>query len=330
MIKKLVQHKGGLHNRITQRIILQPFDLADTKEFLQVNSIKFNTKQILQIYLCMGGIPYYLKQLRADLSAAQNINQLCFQAAGLLSDEFTKLFASLFKKSAIYIELITIIAQSRSGISRQQINTQSTLTQNGGLLTDKLKDLEATGFIKSLLPLGNKKKGLYYKVIDEYCLFYLKWIEPITQTFLQQETTHNYWEAQANSPSYHSWSGYAFEALCYKHIHTIRTKLNIPANAISGTWRHTANTTNATGAQIDLLFDRDDDIITICEIKCTATPFVIDKTYYHNILNKIAVYKKITKTTKQIVVAFISATGIKPTVYSEEICTAMVTLEDLF
>lgn len=330
LVKKILYQKGGLHNRTTKQIILKPFCLEETKLFLSKNNINLNALQILELYLAIGGIPFYLAQIQKNKSVTWNINRLCFTESGLLFNEFDKLFSSLFKNHEHYISLIRLISQTRYGISRNEIEKLSKSSLQGGRLTERLNDLEMAGFIKSFLPLIHSKRGLYYRVVDEFCYFYLKWIEPEKPTLLMLPNHHHYWMEKTKSPGYQAWAGYAFETLCYKHISPIQKTFHILDDAKIGVWRFAPKEKDSEeqGAQIDLVFDQSDSI-TLCEIKYTNTPFVIDKDYFEKISNKILVFKKITKTTKQIFFNFISVNGIKENPYSKKLVDGVVTIEDL-
>jgi len=329
IIKNIIYNKGGLHNRYTCNLLIKPFSLNETKEFLKYRNIKFNNKQVLQLYMVVGGVPHYLDKIKKNLSAAQNIDQLCFRENGFLFSEFDKLFKSLFDDAKIYIELIKIISKLREGVTRSYIEQHSKLSKKGGTLTDRLNDLEQAGFIKSFLPFKHQRQGVYYRIIDEYTYFYLKWIEPEKKIFLSNESENDYWVHSSNTAMYYAWMGYSFESVCYKHINLIQKSLKIPGGSKAGTWRFSPKKgSKDKGAQIDLLFERKDDSITICEIKCTDKPFLIDKKYYDILMNKVAVYQKISKTTKNIFVAFISVSGIKKSVYANNV-TGVVTLDNL-
>jgi len=168
-------------------------------------------------------------------------------------------------------------------------------------------------------------------VIDEYTLFYLKWIEPVKKLLLKNSLSSTYWSKQCDSPGWYSWSGLAFESVCYKHINAIRNAIKLDADALPYTWRYTPKALSENnGTQIDLLFDRSDDAITLCEIKYTNNPFVIDKAIARNILDKKDIFTKSTKTKKQLFFSFISAHGLKNTPYSEDLVDTVVTLDDLF
>jgi len=329
MIQNIINDKGGLHNRVTWQLPLYPFSLKEAVDYLNYNGNKFNHRQVLELYMILGGIPHYLEKVQPHLSAMQNVSRICFSRNGQLFNEFSKLFSSLFDSADAYIELIRVIASKRNGIDRKMIETNAKLTKPGGTLTDRLIALEEAGFIKSFIPLGYKERGLYYKLIDEYCLFYLTWIKPI-QKQIKNEIMPNYWLSKANTPSWKSWAGYAFESICLKHVSQIKRALFIPDGALSDSWHYQPRTKKDKGAQIDLLFDRDDGVITLCEIKYNQKPFEIDKKYAAELQKKVEIFKEKTKTQKQIFISMVTAGGLKKNRYSEGMITGKVILEDLF
>src|SRR5579872_2724939 len=176
MLKKIIYAKGGLHNRITINIPLLPFTLEEVYSFLNYRGHQFNEQQVLQLYMIIGGIPHYLKNIKKNASISQNINSLCFQKGGLLFDEFDKLFHSLYDEPEIYIKLIKAIAKKRNGISREDLINSVKEISDGGTLNIRLQSLEEAGFINKFIPLGHARRGQHYKLIDEYSIFYLYWI----------------------------------------------------------------------------------------------------------------------------------------------------------
>lgn len=329
IIDNILNNKGGLHNRVTLRLRLEPFTLHETKLYLQQRDVKLNNQQILLLYLCIGGVPFYLSLVDKKLSAIQNINQLCFQKNAPLFNEFTNLFSSLFDQAEAHEQLIRLIGVKRQGLNRSEI--EKMLHYKGGRLTKRLKELEEAGFIISFTPFG-KERGTYYKLIDEYTLFYLTWIAPHTKSQLIHVLTEKHWEQVAQTAAWKAWSGYTFEMVCYKHIHQISKALTIPAGAIATTWRYlpTKSRKNEEGAQIDLLFNRPDGIVQICEIKYCASPYKLDKEYAKALVKKVEIYQKITKTKKQIFVSMITSYYLQKTMYSEDLIASEVILEDLF
>ena len=331
IIDKIVNNKGGLHNRMTHQIHLKPFTLLQTKQFLQTQKIQLNNSQITQLYMVTGGVPYYLLNIQAGLSAAQNIDQLAFKDNALLLNEFDNLFSSLFDNYELCVAIIRLIAKHREGIGQTEIFHQINKNLKGKKGITLLKSIEDAGFIMSFSPQTYKKKGIYYKVIDEYTLFYLRWIEPIKSSLRKQSLEEGYWQLMQTQPTWQSWSGYAFESICYKHISPIKKVLQLSPIDLPDTWRFIpSKQTTESGTQIDLLFDRHDDAITLCEIKYTIKPFIIDKAYAENLKHKLSVYQQKTKTQKQLFLALISANGVKNNFYADELITAIVTLDDLF
>lgn len=331
IIDKIVHNKNGLHNRITRNIHLEPFNLRDTKRFLYSLGVKLNIKQITNLYMVMGGIPYYLQKIKKTLSSVQNIELLAFRKKSFLLEEFENLFFSLFEDAELYIETIRFIANHPQGVNQEVILKHLGNRLKGEKGMKILKGLINSNFIMRFKPIYHQSKGIYYKVIDEYTLFYLYWIEPIKDTLQEKGLIKGYWEKIQDSPSWYSWSGYAFESICYKHLSQISYALQLNPTAIPGTWKYSPlKKSTDHGAQIDLLFDRNDDSITVCEIKYTKEPFTIDRLYAEQLQKKINVFKNKTNTNKQIFMTMISCNGIKKTMYSEEMITKLVTLEDLF
>lgn len=328
LVKKILYQKGGLHNRITKQLILRPFNLLETKQFLESKHIYLDPMKVTQLYLALGGIPFYLDQVQKNKSIATNINRLCFKETGILFHELSKMFQSLFEYHEDYLGLTKFIAEQRYGVARSSI--EASLSKHGGRLTQRLSDLEMAGFVKSFLPLFHEKHGLYYRVIDEFSYFYLKWIAPEKSTLLSLDSSHQYWNQKTKGPSYRAWSGYAFEMLCYKHIPQIKRKLGITDDSKVGAWRYAPRKNDkGSGAQVDLVFNQHDSIV-LCEIKFTEKTFSIDKEYAEKLLNKMRVFKQVTKTKKEIFIVIISASGLNENKYSSELISGVVMLEDLF
>lgn len=330
IIEKIINNRGGLHNRVTRTIHLQPFSLHETEDFLKEYQIHLEHKQILDLYTVLGGVPLYWSFVRKGLSARQCIDELCFQSNGPLVKEFERLFQSLFEDPKPYTDLIRIIAKHHYGLGQAELIAKAN-APDGGTTVHRLHQLEEAGFITSLVPYGHKDKGVYYIIDDEYSLFYLRWIEPNLKTISKKEVNEGFWTSLCSQSGWKSWAGYAFESICYKHINQIRRALHIDPGAHVGTWRYSPRAKEKQqGAQIDLLFDRDDGVITICEIKCSEHHFAIDKSYHQELVRKMEVFKKQTRTKKQLFLCMITTHGLKRTIYSEELVNGQVTLEDLF
>ncbi len=331
MLDNIVHAKGGLHNRLTKTIRINPFTLLEAKQYFYSKKILFSNKQIAEIYMVMGGVPHYLQHLEKGYSATQNIDKICFEKEGFLREEFKNLYSSLFNESQNHENIVRALATKREGLSREEIIVKTGLS-SGGTFASRLNELEAAGFIQSFLPYGKKSREKKYKLSDEYSLFYLKWIEP---TLLGKILIRGqgYWAKKSQTPAFKAWSGYAFEALCFKHLEKIIYKLRLTSISFeAGSWRFvpSKNQTAENGAQIDLLFDREDGIINICEIKYSSEEFVIDKKYASELKEKMWIFEKMAKINKQTSLVLITTFGIKKNVWSEGLVDNVVTLNDLF
>jgi len=330
MLEKLIYAKGGLHKRITRKILLEPYTLKETEQFLRSRGITYNQKQIVDLYMAIGGIPFYLKGVKKGISAAQNIDALCFQKNGLLYDEFDNLFESLFEQGEVNLQIVRQIVKHGNKISREKLIEEIGI-HSGGTLNKRLRELEAAGFIQSFLPYSRKARDHFYQVIDEFSLFHLRWIEPyLASKMLHDE--HGYWQNMSKTPAVSSWSGLAFETICLKHIGQIRKALGLEKIACkTGNWQyHPKRGSDEEGVQIDLLFDREDGVITLCEIKYSENLFFVDKAYAKKLMLKSEIFEKKTETTKQIFIAFITTNGLKSSIWSNELVHQQATLKDFF
>lgn len=317
MLQKIIKNKGGLHNRITQQIRLLPFNLHETDLFLKSRGIRYTQYDVAQIYMMMGGVPHYLEKLQKGLSVAQNIDQLCFSKDGLLRYEFDQLYASLFDNSEKHLSIIKILDQCNKGITRQELLEKSKIA-SGGDFSLKLAELTESGFVREYSYFGNKKQLTLYRLSDEYSKFYLKFIQN------NKDNGDGTWQRLHKSQSYISWSGFSFETVCLKHISQIKKALRIDAiYSINSSWFN-------ANAQVDLLIDRDDNIMNLCEIKFCNAPFAIDKKYYLNLKNKISELQKETATSKNIFLTMVTTFGLKKNEYSNELVSNTVELRDLF
>ena len=317
MVQKIIKNKGGLHNRITRKIRLLPFNLFETEQFLIKNGIKYTRYDLVQIYMALGGVPHYLEKLNKELSSAQNIDKLCFSKDGVLNDEFNQLFASLFDDSERHMKLIKTLSKTNKGLIRNELINQSRLP-SGGDFSIKLEELIESGFVTDYPYYQNKKQLTLYRLSDEYSRFYLKFIEN------NKTGGDGTWQKLYRTQSYLSWSGFAFETLCLKHIQQIKKALRIDAiYTTSSSWFN-------ENAQVDMLIDRSDNVMHLCEMKFCNSEFSIDKLYYLNLKHKIAALQQDTKTKKNIFVTLITTYGIKENEYSKELVHSHLEMDVLF
>jgi len=323
MIQKVVNNKGGLHNRITKKIRLLPFTLAETSDYLKNNNVNLDRYQITQLYMALGGIPQYLKEIAPGQSAAQNIDRICFTKDGALQGEFNNLYQSLFSEADKHIAIVKALAAKPAGLTRKQIIAACSLS-TGGTTTLLLQELTESGFISAYLPFEKNTRDSIYKLSDEYSRFYLKFIEN------SRATGTGTWIKLSAAPSWRSWSGTAFESVCLKHTREIKAALGITGvYTEESAWRHVPGK-NQPGAQIDLLFDRQDFCISICEIKFSTTAFTIDKAYAAELVQKRDVFKSNTKTSKTLFIVMVTTFGTQDNSYKTGLVQNDIVLQDLF
>jgi uncharacterized protein len=308
IINELIGNRGGLHNRLTERIWLQPFSLAETEAFLKSKNGHYDRYQLMELYMVMGGIPYYLDNVQVNRSVAQNIDRLFFTEGGILSNEYAFLYRSLFNDYEKHASIVEALSQKAKGLTRKEILALTQLP-DGGSTTILLEELAQSGFIKRYLPFGKDKRDALYQLIDPFTLFYLSFVK---DSLAEGEGA---WLTQIDSPKWEAWSGYAFEYLCRYHVKSIKKHLGIGAvYAEISTWRSQAK---SGGAQIDMLIDRKDRIINVCEIKFSTNPFVVTKAYADNLQNKMRVFKAETDTNKTLLLTIIAANGVAVNQYSQ-------------
>jgi uncharacterized protein len=320
MINKLINNTGGLHNRVTKRMKIQPFTLQECEALLKYNGIRLDRYQIVQLYMVLGGIPFYWDALEAGKSAAQNIEEICFTENGLLRNEFNLVFKSLFKNADKHLLVVHELSKKTKGLTRDEL-LKGTGLSNAGSTTRILQELDESGFIRKYLPFGKKSREALYQLCDFYTLFYLNFIQ---NTSIVDK---NIWLNSLDSPKQRAWSGYAFEQVGLSHIDQIKTALGITGvETHTSAWRSSQNT---NGAQIDLVIDRRDQVINLCEMKFSINPFVIDKTYDAVLRNKVGLFKAETKTRKSVFLTFLTTFGLAPNNYSGLVQNTL-TMDDLF
>jgi len=321
IIKNLLNNKGGLHNRVIERIKIQPFDLAECREYFKEKNAAFTKYQLVQLYMAIGGIPFYLDMVDISKSVAQNINDLCFTELGMLQKEFENLYASLFKNPKKHLSIIRALATKQKGLQRDELIKLAKLS-NGGTTSDTLLELEQSGFIKIYQSFDKKQRGKVYQLIDFYSLFYLRFIE------VQNNIDENYWLHNLDSPEVRTWSGYAFEQVCLVHLPMIKKALGINGmHTQASAWYGSFNNDKA---QIDLLIDRKDGVINICEIKFSNNEFLITKKYAQEIRKKIGVFVNNTNTKKAIYFTLITTYGVVKNEYALDQVQNELTINDLF
>lgn len=329
MIKNVIHNKGGLHGRVTRKIRLLPFNLSESEEFLKARNIDLDRKQIIEIYMAMGGVAGYLKYIERGKSAAQIINDICFPPNGPLFDEFYKLYRSLFDNYENHINIIKVLSKTLSGLTKNELLDKAGL-KSGGTSSKIIDELVEAGFVAYVPAFGKKKVGGRLKLIDEYSLFYLVWIAEISKTILEG-VDKDYWIKKRNSKEWVAWSGYAFESICLKHVNKIKAALGLSGvSTRESGWAYIPSKKKAErGAQIDLVIDRADNCINLCEMKYSDSEFTINQEYAKKLENKKRIFKKETNTRKTLFTTMITTYGAKENAHYHSIVDSQLTMDDL-
>ena len=322
IVKKLLKNKRGLHNRITYRIHLQPFTLNECEQYAIQRRLGMNRHQLIEGYMALGGIPYYWSLLDKSMSLALNIDRLFFSKDGELKGEYNELYASLFNHPEKYLLVIETLGRKRLGLNREEIIKEGKLESNGKL-SEILEDLENCGFIRKYNMIGMKSKGALYQLTDCYTLFYFRFIHD------NPANDEHFWSKSIGTGEYNNWCGLAFERVCLLHSRQIKAKLGI-SGIISSEYAWSAEREEGKrGAQIDLLIDRNDGVINLCEMKYSKAPFRIDANFEANLLNKRSRFIDATHTKKAVLLTMVCSQGLERNSYADEI-QSLVTGGDLF
>lgn len=297
ILDNLINNHGGLYNRVTYEIKLSPFTLKECEEFYIVNNIKFSKYDIVQSDMILGGIPYYMEYIKSSLSLVQNFDELFFNQNAKLTNEYDRLFSSIFTNPTYVKSIVELLASKSIGYKRSEI-VEKLKIKDGAKLSSYLNALISSDLIIKCIPYGKSKKEPYYKLIDSFCLFYLRFVKN------KDNISDNYWKNNFSSQSLISWRGYAFENICFKHIDEIKKALGI--SSVSTITSALIKLDDETSSKIDMVILRKDNIINVCELKFYNQEFTVSKEYYKTLLaredsinsqNKIAIVHNTLITT---------------------------------
>jgi AAA+ ATPase superfamily predicted ATPase len=320
IMNKLIRNHGGLHNRITRQIYLKPFNLAECEQMFAENGISLNRHQIVESYMIFGGIPYYLSLFQKKFGLSQNVDYLCFKENGKLTEELKNLYASLFKNYENHVAIVRALSSKTKGLSREEICQTAKLSTGGGL-TRTLEELELSGFIRKYNSFEKKEKNALYQLSDFFTLFYFNFMQD------NRENDEHFWTNFIENARHRAWSGYGFEQVCLAHLSQIKQKLGISGVLTrTAAWR---SSDKKNPAQIDLLIERNDNVINLCEMKYASEEFVIDKKQDENLRNKRGIFRNESRTRKAIRITMITTYGVKHNEYWGNI-QSEVTMDDLF
>lgn len=317
-----IKNQKGLYDRQTYELCLRPFTLHECEEFYDFNDISMSRLDIVEMYMLTGGIPYYMGYVAPGKSLAQNIDLIFFGKNAKLRNEFDKLFGSLFRKADDYIKIVRFLSTRRGGYSREEIVHQTGIPSSSDL-TKKLESLEASCFIKKYQPFGCTKRELRYKLIDPFCLFYLKFLDT------NKPTDEYFWQHNLNLPKLNAWRGLTFEDVCLAHVQQIKMALGVGnVTSAESAW-NVQGDDNQKGAQIDLIIERADNVANLCEMKYVAGLLSIDKEEDMKLRARIAHIASRMKKRQNVQLTIITTYGLNYNKYSH-IVQNTVTIDDLF
>lgn len=322
IINKVIKDKGGLHNRVTGRISLHPFTLKECEDYVASRGIVMTRYQIAEMYMVLGGIPFYWKHLDPDLSADQNVDDLFFARSNKLDGEFDELYSSLFRKPEPYLNIVTALGRRKAGLSRDELVAQTGMGSCGNL-TRHLRELEECGFIRKSLAFGKKAKGALYQLIDNFTLFHLAFVGE------NKSNDRCFWSGSSDSQFRVVWEGLAFERLCLQHVREIKIALGISGVVSNVCSWQIARTAEHEGAQVDLLIDRNDGVINLCEMKFASAEYEIKDEEDRHARARKDLFKATTGTRKAVHLTYVTTYGLKRNKHSG-IAQSEVTLDDLF
>ena len=321
ILDNLINAHGGLYNRLTYIIKLEPFSVGECRDYYKDRNVKFSNYDIIQSYMVFGGIPYYLGYVDGEKSLAQNIDDIFFSHNAKLEDEFDRLFTSVFDKPEFVKSIVSFLATRNAGYTRAEI-TKALGIKDGGIITKSLHALIAGNFIIKYVPFGLSKREIHYKLTDPFCLFYLHFI--YNQTSINEE----FWSQNTSSQQISTWRRYAFENVCFNHIKEIKQALGI-SGVISSISAWSKRGDDSKGTQIDLLIMRNDNVINMCELKFYSGYFEVDKEYYITLLNRENILREIISPKTSIRSTLITTFGLKRNEYSS-VFSNVIVIDDLF
>lgn len=316
IIDNIVMNYGGLHNRLTKKIHLHPFTLHECELFCKSQNLGYKRNMIMEAYMALGGIPYYWSFIQKGLSVAQNFDRMFFGEDGELAQEYDALYASLFKNPRVHISIINTLSIKKVGMTRNELLATSKETDNEQF-SKALRELEQCGFIRKYTCLGKEKKDAIYQLMDNYTLFYFQFVKQ------NKNGDKAFWTSMYNSTLHNTWAGLAFERVCLQHLEQIKKSLGFSA-VIS-----TAHSWTGSGAQIDLLIDRNDDFINVCEMKYYKGKYPLTSEEVDKMQNRINALQQQTGTTKSINLTLITSYGVTSGSDTYTI-QSMLTMDDLF
>lgn len=313
---KIFLDHGGLYGRPTLRIGLLPFTLKETERFLIQKGIVLSRYDIALAYIYFGGIPYYLDILQPGLSLPQSIDQAFFAENAPLRNEFDNLFKASFGRPEAIRDIVLALNTRRDGLTRDEILKQIG-KEDGGTFSENIKSLEQANFVSSYKRLGEADKR--YRLIDAFSKFAL-----LFQEGLETHDEH-YFSNNSNSGSLNALKGYGFENLCFSHVPQIKFALGISGVACSAY----SYSLKKDGAQIDMVLQRKDNIVNLCEMKFTTEPYRLSKEDEESTHQKVSAIEKLIPDSSAVHPVLVTTYPVGSSRY-QSLFVKIITLDDLF
>ena len=321
IVENIVHNKGGLHDRLTDRIWLRPFTLRECAQYAESLDVVLSRHELCEAYMIFGGVPYYWSLLRGDRSLAQNIDALCFSEHGKLRDEFDYLYASLFHDASAHLKIVTALASCKSGVTRDELEEMTGIT-NGGTLKNALEELIRCDFVRQFNAWHKKKRDAFFQLVDNFTLFHFSFMNSGVHD-------SSFWMNSVGGSRLANWEGQSFERLCLLHVDQIKRALGISGIGCEVySWRVRANAGLAKGAQIDLVIERQDGNVNLCEMKFYRTAYEITAEEETRLLNRREAFRRDTGTSANCRITIIAAAGVKPGAHAA-VAQNILTLDDL-
>lgn len=322
IMNKLINNHGGLYDRITYQIELSPFTLKECKDYLNSMNIRMSNYDIVQSYMAVGGIPYYLHYFDEELSFPKNIDNLFFDKKAKLKDEYDRMFSSVFSNPEQMKRLVKCLFTKKVGLTRKELLDKLNI-QSSGQITEQLEALISSDIIIKYYSFGESKREQLYKIVDPFCLFYLNFVDN------NKNNSVSYFESIYNSSKANSWKGVAFENVCFNHIDQIKDALKISGvSSYETLWAKKGNE-EEIGTQIDLILDRADNVIDLCEVKFYNDLYSLNKDDYLKIERRKNIISSMVPKRKIIHSILITSYGLKKNEYSNAFVKT-ITIDDLF
>ncbi len=318
MMRNIVNNKAGLHKRATHTIHLRPFSLGQAEAYLKSRKFRWPRIAVLQAYMVLGGVPYYLSLLDPKKNVPDNIDTLFFSSEPELENEYQRLFKSLFKNADRYMEIIGLLSRCRDGYTRTEIARALKIVDNGRL-GEMLGDLEHCDFVR-YYNNGRSLQGGIYQLVDFFSLFHHRFCT-------RRVTDEHFWRNTLGTPEQNNWYGLTFERVCIWHVSQIIRGLRL--DTISHEYYAWRSKRSRPAVQIDLVIDRADGIATICEMKYSKDDYVLNESEYRRIVRRMETFQNETGHKGGVQASIVTTYGLTENRYSE-ISPAPITMEHLF